>query len=131
MENPNAGANGIVSPEGDKGTRTIFESQVHTASVVERDIAGEGKQTAIDVEEGLPTPRVARGKLKADRATATVGIADSFTAAVGGWAAIGNVSRKNCERLEIQVAANEQVRRREQARREANAREEQVLTGEV
>jgi hypothetical protein len=120
MEPPKAGAHGIVPPEGNKDTRTKVESHVHTASVVNRDILGEAKQTTIDVEEGLPTPRVARGKLQANRATAGVGI----------LAAIGTISVIKCERLEIQIAANEQVRRSEEARREANAREEQVLTAE-
>jgi len=107
MEYPDTSADGIIPSEVNKSTRTKVESHVYAASVGKRDIVGEGKQTTIDVEEGLPTPRVARGKLQADGATAAVGVADRPTPVEGVWAAIGNVSGINCERLEIQIAANE------------------------
>ena len=56
MEPPYAGADGIVPTEVNQGTGTNVESHVHPASVGKRGILREGKQTTIDVEEGLPTP---------------------------------------------------------------------------
>jgi len=110
MEDPDSGAYGIVLPDTDKGTRTILESQIHTASVWKWNIVGEAKQTAIGVEERLPTPRIASGKLEAGRATAAVDVTNIPAADGAFWCAIRNVSVIDGERFEIQIAGYEKVR---------------------
>lgn len=111
MEDPDSDAYGIVPPKMDKGTRTILESQIHSASVWKWNIVSEAKQTAIGVEERLPTPRIASGKLEAGRATAAVDVTNIPAAVSVLWCAIRNVSVIDGERFEIQIAGYEQVRR--------------------
>lgn len=63
MKVPNASAQCVVAPKGNKDAGTKIESHVHAASVGDGDIMRKAKQATVDIEEGLPVSLDARGKV--------------------------------------------------------------------